>query len=34
MQMRFALEVIAALDLPEAEKQKITCGNASALIAK
>ena len=34
MQMRFALEVIAALDLPEAEKQKITCGNAAALIAR
>ena len=34
MQMRFALEVIAALNLPEAEKQKITCGNAASLIAR
>lgn len=34
MQMRFALEVIAALNLPEAEKQKITCGNAAALIGR
>ncbi len=34
MQMRFALDVIAGLGLPETEKQKITCGNASSLIGR
>jgi predicted TIM-barrel fold metal-dependent hydrolase len=32
VQMRFALEIIANLNLPEADKNKITSGNAWALI--
>jgi len=32
VQMKFALEIIAGLDLSDADKEKITCGNAWALI--
>lgn len=31
-QMRFALETIRALDIPEADRDKILCGNAATLI--
>ena len=33
-QMRFAIETINALEIPEADKQKILCGNALSLIKK
>jgi uncharacterized protein len=32
VQMKFALEIIARLNLSDADKEKITCGNAWALI--
>ena len=32
MQMRFALEVIQALDIPQADKEKILCGNALKIL--
>ncbi|OGV34397.1 MAG: hypothetical protein A2020_04975 [Lentisphaerae bacterium GWF2_45_14] len=32
LQMRFAIETVKALDIPEADKEKILCGNAQKLL--
>ncbi len=33
MQMRFAIDVIKALDIPEADKEKILCANAQKILS-
>lgn len=32
MQMRFAIEVIQALDIPQLDKEKILCANAQKIL--
>ena len=32
MQMRFAIEAILALEIPQAEKEQVLCGNAKKLL--